>query len=91
MMLKIAILEECFLHFPYLRNKLDKVASKTIVLFSHSNLPQNTYGEIIVTEESIVEDTKTIYETFLDENDETRWSQATRSYDTLWLYVNFEV
>ena len=72
MMLKIAILEECFLHFPYLRNKLDKVASKTIVLFSHCNLPQNTYGEIIVTEESIVEDTKMIYETFLDENDETR-------------------
>ena len=74
MMLKIAILEECFLHFPFLRNKLDKVAPKTIVLFSsqtcHSK--QNTLGEIIVTEESILEDTRIIYETFLDENDETR-------------------
>ena len=81
MMLKIAILEECFLHFPYLRNKLDKVALKTIVLFSsqssHSKLPQKTYeGEIIVTEESIVEDTEKIYETFLDENDETKWSRV---------------
>ena len=77
MMLKIAILEECFLHFPYLRHKLDKVAPKTIILFSsHSKVPQKTYGEIIVTEGSIVEDTKMIYETFLDENDETKWSHV---------------
>ena len=73
MMLKIIILEECFLRFPYLRNKLGKVAPKTIVLFSSqsSKLPKKPYSDTIVEEGSIVEDTEMIYETFLDENDET--------------------
>ena len=75
MMLKIIILEESFFHF-LCYCKLDKVGPKTIVLFSQSNRPQKKSDEIIVTEESIIEDTKTIYENYLDENDDTKW------YDT---------